>query len=222
MNESQLRRRIVTNARLACPLVYQLVIMLRSRKEMMYLCTRSSLALRIAGLCDLCLQNAIELNNNNVKVLKNVEDNVLKEFIYAISDTAYDPKKLVKALNGEMRQGGIKNLRNKVYKEMAKRNLIKTSKMTVYKKIIVQNDEMWQLINSSIAEEIKIDCLSTRNIVLLMCLDYVNKMESILIANNETVAKLIVDFVKAQKDKIIKRQYSQDEELIYEFLRFLI
>lgn len=78
---------------------------------------------------------------------------------------------------------------------------------------------MWRLINSSIAEEIKIDCLSTRNIVLLICLDYVNKMESILIANSKTVAKLIVDFVKAQKDKIIKRQYSQDEELIYEFLR---
>lgn len=104
--------------------------MLRLRKEMMYLCTRSSLALCIAGLCDLCLQNAIKLNNNNVKVVKNVEDNVLKEFIYAISDKAYDPKKLVKALNGEVRQGGIKNLKNKVYKEMAKRNLIKINKMT--------------------------------------------------------------------------------------------
>lgn len=223
MDNSHVRRRTVIDIKQNYSLIYQLVILLRSRKEMMYLYTKSSLAMRIAGLCDLCLLNVIELDHSTVKVVKGTEDPILKEFVYAISQKPYDPKKLVKSLNGELtKSNGIKNLRNKVYKEMSKRNLVKTNKVPVYNRIILQNDEAWESIYRNIVDEASLNYFSTKNVVLLICLDYIDKMESILLQSNEKTADFIVKTVEKYKDIIKKKLYSPNDELIYEFLKTLI
>lgn len=223
MSETVTRRRPIADQRGDYPLMYQLVILLRSRKEVMYLCTKSSLALRVAGLCDLCIQNVIELQDRTVKVVKNIEDCMMKEFVYKISQVSYDPKRIIKCINGEMGSAkGIKNLRNKVYKEMENRSIIKNEKGPVFNKILLRNNDVWQSIFGNITREVSTGSLSTGNIVLLISLDYINSMESILLQCNEVLARSVVNAVNDQKDKIKKKLYPKQDQLLYEFLDFLI
>lgn len=223
MNETMTRRRPITDHRDDHPLMYQLIVLLRSRKEVMYLCTRSSLALRVAGLCDLCIQNVIELQNRTVKVVKNIEDCMLKEFVYKISQMSYDPKRVIKCLNGEMGSSrGIKSLRNKIYKEMENRNIIKSERGPVFNKILLKNNNAWEGIFECLTREVATGSLSARSIVLLISLDYVNHMESVLLQCNEALARSIVNAVKEHKDRIRKKMYPKQDQLLYEFLDFLI
>lgn len=223
MNETMTRRRPITDQGGNYPLTYQLVILLRSRKEVMYLCTKSSLALRVVGLCDLCIQNAIELQGRTVKVVRNIEDCVLKEFVYKISQVSYDPKRIVKYINGEVGSTrGIRNLRNKIYKEMESRSIIKSVKGPVFNKIFLKNSDIWQSIFGNITREVNAGFLSTGSIVLLISLDYMDHMESVLLQCNEVLARSVVNAVNSQKDRIKKKLYPKEDELLYEFLDLLI
>lgn len=220
MNETYRRRGVMSTKKYS--VLHQVVILLRSRKEFLYLCTRSSLALRVACLCDLYLLESIELSNGVVKIVKGVDNTLLKEFLNKISVVSFEPKKLLKSLNGEMKAGlGVKKLRSKVYKEMAIQNLIKNNKSTVYNKIILQNNTVWEEVFMCVLEECNSELMSLSSIAILVCLNYIDQMENMLLQCNESQAKIVVNKLNNIQNQIIKKTYPQHHMLFYEFLSCL-
>lgn len=220
MNET-MRRRVIGNTRKHL-LIYQVVIMLRSRKEFLFLCTRTSYALRVAALCDLYLLDCLELSGEVVKVVKGVENNLLKEFLNKIALVSYEPKKLVKGLNGEVKPSvTIGDFRNKIYKEMVLQNLIKKNKTLIYNKIILSNNNIWEDIFKLIIQESEEEFFSLNSIAILICLNYINGMESLLLQCNETQGRVIVKKVYEIEEQIAKKTYPQHHKLFYEFLGVL-
>lgn len=223
MENEATRRRPLSGENNKYPLIYQLVILLRSRKEILYLCTKSSLALRVAAMCDLAIYGAIAKEGNTVRVIKSVGEPILNEIVNKISIVTLDPKKTLKSLNGEIKSSnGIKNFRNKIYKEMERSGLIKNAKTSMYNKIKVQSDESWSSIFNRLASACEADILEIETIVILICLNYVNRMESLLTHCNETLAKSIVNHVEKIKDMIRKKFYPNKHELIFDFLSSLV
>ena len=224
MEQTSTRRRAQANQKCEYPLVYQLVILLRSHKEVKFMCTSSSFALRIACLCDLAINNAIMIGNNNaVKTVKRLDREIEKEFIYRIGQCKLDPKRLVKALNGELDKDlAVKQLRNRVYKELEAKNIIIRNMGTVYNKITLINFDIWEDIHGRILRECRSNQLSIENKVILLALDYINKLESLLLQCNEVDASSVVKNVNECKFKIREGSYEKKDALVYEFLKILI
>lgn len=221
--DMQPKRRTNIERKLDIPLAFQLVLLLRTRKEAMYLCTRSSLALRIAILCELSTENILELENGTVKVVRAPERSISKDFVHKISDIRLNPRDLLEYLNGERgKLSGIENLRKRIYSEMQARGLIRVSKGVVFNKIRIQNADMWQSIFEKIVYEVQNSCMSKESTILLMCLNYVNMMESLLLQCNESTASLVMHQVSETKKRIQNKQYAPEDALMYQFLSFMV
>lgn len=224
MNELQLKRRVVTQETSTdIPFHFKLIMLLRSRKEAMYLCTKSSLALRATILCQLSVEKAIVLKNEIVKVEKSPQQQIQKEFVHKISQVSFTPKQLLPFLNGESgKLSGIKDLRKTIYTEMASRGLIKMKRSHIFNKIYVQDFDTWQRIFENIVYEIQDNKPSIETMVLLSALTYVNGMDSLLLQCNETVAKAIVKSVEDIRISIKNKQFPHQESLIYQILSILL
>lgn len=222
MNESQIKRRYNTDTKIGLPLEFQLIMLLNSRKEMLFLCTKSSLALRIVILCDLTIQNNIEMKNGIVKVIKGTEGKIRNEFLQKISQISYNPKDTFKFLNGEKNGSkGILGLRKSIYLEMETYKLIEIKKGHLFNRIKILNHDCWKSILEKIVYEIQNNTLTRETIILLLGLNYVDRLEAILLQCNETIAKMIVDQVKYIKERISKKQYPENDQLMYRFLEIL-
>ncbi|ELA42667.1 uncharacterized protein VICG_00419 [Vittaforma corneae ATCC 50505] len=221
--DMQPKRRTNLERRIDIPLAFQLVLLLRTRKEALYLCTRSSLALRIAILCELSVEHVLELRNGVVKVIKAPERNISKDFAHKISEISLNPRDLLEYLNGERgRLAGVENLRKKIYSEMQSKGLIRVSKGVIFNKIRIQNADIWQNIYEKIIYEVQNSRISKESIILLTCLNYVNTMESLLLQCNESTASLIVQQMSEIKKRIQNKQYAPEDSLMYQFLSFMI
>lgn len=223
MGDLQPKRRINLGQKIDIPLAFQLVLLLRARKELMYLCTKSSLALRVSILCELAIDNLIELKNGMVEVVRISEKPILNEITRRVSEVKMNPVDLLKYLNGEHgKLSGMKNLRKKTYSEMQGRGLIRVTKKLMVNKIAIQNTDAWHNILEKIVYEVQSKKVSKETIVLLMTLNYINGMESLLIQCNETVAGLIVQQVEEIKQRVQDRQFLTEDGLMYQFLSIVM
>ncbi|KAM0679884.1 hypothetical protein GINT2_002056 [Glugoides intestinalis] len=224
MNEQQLKRRVVAQeASIDIPFHFKLIILLRSRKEAMYFCTKSSVALRAIILCQLSVENVIVLKNEIVKVEKSPQEKIQKDFAHMISQVSFSTKELLEFLNGEgAKMPGIKDLRKTIYNEMASKGLIKVKKSHLFNKISLQDFDTWQRIFEKIVYEIQDNKPSIETVVLLSALKYINGMDSLLIQCNETVAKSIVKIMEDITSNIKKKQFPQKDGLIYQILSILL
>lgn len=224
MEQTFTRKRAQINQKQEYTLPQQLLILLRSHKEIKYMCTNTSIAIRTLSLCDLSMNSNIGLNiNNNVIVLKPSCIELYKEFIYKLGQSNLDPSKLLKALNGETNDNiGLKNLRSRFCKELEAKGIFKRKKGVLYNKIELINFEAFENVYNRILEECRINDLSLETKSVLIALDYVNRMESILLQCNETDAASIVKNVELSKKTIKEGRYESKYHLVYEFLKVII
>lgn len=220
--ELAIKRRGNIERKTDIPLTFQLVLLLRTRKEAMYLCTRSSLALRIVILCELTLDKVIELRDGAVQVVKAPGNAILREFADKIAQISLGPRDVLAHLNGEKgKQTSVDGLRKKIYAEMRAQGLIKTSKGLVFNKIKMQNVDVWQRVYDSLIYEVQNNSISKESVVLLLGLDYINMMESLLLQCNESTAAQVVQRVSEIKKRVQSKQYGQEDALLYQLLSLL-
>lgn len=209
MDSSIIKRRQYAPKEIDIPLIFQLVILQRNRKEVMYLCTRSSLALRIISLCEMAINKEIVYNDNVIVVQKASSINIYRDFQQSISEVKFNSKHLIKFLNGEKTLlTGLKDLRNKVYKEMEARGLIKIKKGLMFNKIILNRNDIWQNIFDKIVYEATNKSLSLHTIALLNALNYINGLETLLLQCNEATACILVEALKVSSD-------TKDENILF-------
>lgn len=221
MEDQISKRRQFVSQEIDIPLVFQVVILLRNRKEVMYLCTKSSLALRVICLCEMVINKEIECKNDAIVVTKAANSTISRNFQQSISQVKLDCKHLVKYLNGETAiASGVKDLRNKIYKEMESRGLIKIKKGVMFNKILLNKHETWQLIFNKVIGEVTNKNLSLSTIAILSALDYINGLESLLLQCNEAAAKLVIEAVKEISRERDSNQ-STENRLFYDLLAIL-
>ena len=186
MEQTFTRKRAQINQKQEYNIVQQLLILLRTHKEMKYMCTNTSIAIRTITLCDLAINNNISLDTQgNVIVSKPSSIEIYKEFVYKIGQCKLNPKKTIKALNGENTSSlGLKQMRSKFYKELETKGIISRKKGAIFNKIILIDLEAFKNIKTRIIEECKANDLSIETKAILISLDYVNRMESILLQCN--------------------------------------
>lgn len=218
-----LRRRSQTNLRIDIPLIYKLVILLRSHKEYKIVATSSSIAFRIVCLCDMAIKQIIKYGEDQ-KVVQTgkAETDIEREFVYKIGMIRLNAYDTAKALNGELSKAmGIKNLKNKIFKEMEVKNIIRIGKGSIFNKIVLTNLDIWNEIHLGIISE----CRSGGSLgckVLLLALDYINKMESLLVLCNESDTKLLVQCLSDFKTDIRERRCKLEDQLVFDFLKVLL
>lgn len=221
--ELTIKRRTNVEHKTQIPLAFQLVLLLRTRKEAIYLCTRTSLALRVAVLCQLVLDKEIGLKDGVVRVIKAPTSSISREFADKITQVSLGPRDLLLHLNGEKgKESGVTHLRKKIYAEMQGRGLIKTNKGMFFNNIKVRNIDVWESIYSGLIYEIQNNCISKESSVLLLGLNYVNMMDSFLIQCNETTASLAIERFAELKNRVHEKQYRHEDALLYQFLALLI
>lgn len=218
------RRRTSTAQRLEYPLVYQLVILLRSHKEMKVVVTNVGVAMRSTILCDLALGGLAVLGpDGTVKTERAPVRELEKEFVYKIEQCHYDVKHLFRALNGELSKDlAVKNLRSRVYREMAARGIIQIHKTLVYKKIVLTDFEAWNVVYGRLLGECRGNSLSIESKILLVCLNYVNRMESLLLQCNETDAACVMRCLDDTRQRIKSGAFSVEDGLVYRVLEGLV
>lgn len=223
MNEPIVTRRNTVEAKIEHPLPFQLVMLLRSRKEIKYVCTKSSLALRATILCELALENMIVLDNGIVKTAKGASWGLFQEFTNMIAEESLSPQDLLLYANGDKRNSkGIKNLRKKVYLQMAQKGYITLNKGKIFSKIELKNIELSNKIQERIVYETRSNNISNQTKAILIALDYINEMESFLLQCDEPTREKVVENVDSVKNMIKRKEYSKKDALFYQFLGALL
>lgn len=223
MEFTMLRRRSQTNLRIDIPLIHKLVVLLRSHKEYKIVATSSSMAFRIVCLCDMAIKQIIKYGEDQ-KVVQTgrAETDIEREFVYKIGILKLNALDTVKALNGEISKTmGIKNLKNKIFKEMEVKNIIRISKGSIFNKIVLTNLDIWNEIYTGIISECKSGASLGCKIILL-ALDYINKMESLLVLCNESDTKLLSESLSDFKIQIKEKRCKPEDQLIFDFLKILL
>lgn len=188
------------------------------------MCTRASIALRAVFLCDLALQRLIDLDSSGiVRVMRQSEKDMEEDFIYRIGQCSYAPKQLLRALNGEFSKSlAIKNLRSKLFKELETKRILHVKKALIYNRLILDDFTLWSEIHNRIQDECRSSILSTESKVLLVALNYINRMESLLLQCNEGDAASIIRSLADIQQSILKGAAGKDEKLIFAILENLI
>ena len=222
--ETATRRRKPADTQNRVPLVHQVVVMLRYRKELRAVCTNTSIALRAVVLCDLAKSGAIRLNSAGRVVLEHRPTRPLEcDFAYKISHCDLPPGQLLRALNGEMsKQLAVTQVRKKVYAEMESKQIMHMKKSFLFNKVVLDDSDLWMKLYTAILEEVRMGVLSIGTKVVLIALDYVNSMESLLIQCNETDSKKIISCISELKQEIKAKQCPSTDMIIYDILRSII
>lgn len=222
MELCKLRKRSQSSLRADIPLIYKLVLLLRSHKEYKIIATSSSLSFRVVCLCDMAIKNIIKEQEGMVVQCATPATDIEKEFIYKIGLAKNNARDTVRALNGEISKSlGIKSLKSKIFKEMETRNMIKVSKGTIYNKIILSNLDLWNEIHNGIVIECR-DGATLETKILLVALDHINKMESFLLLCNEKDSQIVLRCLSEFKTDLQENRFKKGEELIFNLLRCLI
>lgn len=224
MAESFTRRRMNAPQKESYPPHYKLMVLLRSRKEMRAVCTGTSVALRVVILCELARRGEIVLNSHGEVVLRSCgKSEIEKEFAEKIALSPAEPRKLIKALNGESKKSlAIRHLRKKVCNEMQIRGILQIKKTILYSKVVLTNNEVWQSIFDEILSECKSGDPSISTIIILIALEYVNRMESLLLQCSETDASTVIKCFEESKEMRFSPGLSANFQLVYQFLNCII
>lgn len=224
MEHTLTRRRTAAPARVEYPIVYQLIILLRSRKEMKVMCTNTSVSVRATILCELALRGLIVADAEGVvRTVRNSDREIEKEFIYKIGQCRYDVRQLLRALNGEMsKELAVKNMRSKIYREMESRNILHRKKTMMYTKVVIDNFEGWSAIYGRMLSECRANALSIENKIILVCLNFIDRLECLLLQCNEADASCVLSSLSDVKAKIRDGVCRQEEKLVFSILGLLL
>ncbi|KAI5173166.1 hypothetical protein PAEPH01_1860, partial [Pancytospora epiphaga] len=193
-------------------------------KEMKVVCTNIGFAMRCAVLCDLFLNKRIGLGpDGSVCVFNSSGSAIEKDFLYKIDQCRCNASQLLRALNGESsRNLSIRHLRSRAYKELESRGILRIEKTLVYKKIVLTDMDVWEKLHKRLLAECRSGKLSMESKVLLTTLNYVNRMESILLQCNEVDAVIVTKIFDDLRLKIKQGHVPDNERLIYSFLGILV
>ncbi|KAI4290976.1 hypothetical protein PAPHI01_0250 [Pancytospora philotis] len=218
------RRRGAGTARHEYPLVQRMVVLLRSYKDMKGIATNVGLALRGVMLSDFALQRLVTLSpEDTVQVQGKTDSAIENEVLYKLSQCRYSPKLALKAVNGELaRDLGVKKLRSKVYAELAARGVVRVEKTLIYKKIILVNLDVWQEVYSTLVDECRNGAVSMQTRILLIGLNYINRLETLLVQCNRSDAACIISCLEDSKQRIRENLEAGQRRLVYEFLATLV
>ncbi|KMV65761.1 hypothetical protein M970_070320 [Encephalitozoon cuniculi EcunIII-L] len=171
----------------------QLVVLLRTRNEVKFLCNRVSLSLRACIVVELALCGAIGLKEGRVVGKDNMLSNpLLVEAMNKIYQVQLSPGELMYRLNGEKRGGSIhmRNVRLRVYKDLEERRICKVENRNLIFNRITMSDysiriELINYIKEYLTCSREIDY---RAETLIVCLLFCSAMDSILICMTEKEA----------------------------------
>ncbi|OQS53976.1 hypothetical protein EHP00_2031 [Ecytonucleospora hepatopenaei] len=202
-------------------LVEKLAILLKTHKESKYLCTATSVAYRVAALCDLALGGHLMLSNNVVKSVKTHSNDIYNDMLIKISQINGSPSDVIKNLNGEKKkENAVKNLKKKIYTDIERKALVKRHKGIVSNKITLKDTNTWK----EIFDQVVAECCSTPTMhtkVLLICLEYINGMQDVLIQLPGEKAEAVSSCMMEVREKLVKKERPSENVLIYLFLEYL-
>lgn len=224
MEHTTTRQRVWRESVPGFSLLNQLIILLRSHKEMKIVCTNIGFAMRCVVLCDLSLNKLIGLGTDDTVCALRASDSAIeKEFLYRIEQCHYSVQQLLRALNGELSKDlSIRHLRSRAYKELEGRRIIRIEKTLICKKIILSNMDVWGKIHNRLITECRAGKLSMESKVLLVALNYTNRMESVLLQCSEHDAVSVTSSLGDLRRKITAKQYPASERLIFNILEVLV
>lgn len=216
-----MRKRINIPSTLPYPPVYQLILLLRNRKEIRHMCGPTSLAIRVMLLYEMAKKGHLAIDHTGCVVCKAVPYNdIYKAIYYKVAECRFPPDALLKCLNGEKSKDlGVTGLRKTIYKDMESKRIIHVKKSVVYTKIVIEDIEMWRSVFSAVVAECKSGKPSTETLAILLAINFVNRMESILLQCNQTDSEQIVSLVSEFKNRVVNKVYDDENRLIFEILR---
>jgi golgi phosphoprotein 3 len=207
----------------------QLVILLKTRKELKYLCNNVSLSLRVCMVAELAMLNAIHLVGGKVVPKEHRIDLPLYvEAVDKIHAARLTPKELVYALNGERAIIDIhlKDVRAKVYRMLENKGICKVeSGSLLFKKIVVGDynakSETIDYVRNHLARGNVIDY---RAEVLIVCLIFCHGINGILVCMSEKEATAADAQIRRIKNKYLgQTDFDSDlEAIIFPILRSLL
>lgn len=207
----------------------QLVILLRTRSEIKFLCNRVSLSLRACIVIELALCGAIGLKEGRVVGKDNTLNNsLLLEAMSKIYQVQLPPDELMYRLNGEKRGGSVhmKNVRLRVYKDLEERRICRVeNKNLIFNKITMSDYNIRIELINYIKEYLTCSKeIDYRAEALVVCLTFCSAIDSILICMTEKEAAASSAHISRIKEKyMVKRTYgSRRETIIYSVLNALL
>ncbi|ORD97711.1 hypothetical protein HERIO_411 [Hepatospora eriocheir] len=218
--------------KLQLPIYYQLAVLFRTHNKTKVLCTVHSIAYRIAICTELVINDYLKLDGNLFKVSGNTNDAILKEVATSISlitnkNNSITPKLLVAILNGEVAKYSsftIKKLKDKIYNKLKKDQVVIKKRKIFYisSKIVLVDNDLWFRLFQLILEEIKSKKLSLRTMIILICLNYINKGQDLLNHCNENDKINVNTAINTCINTIKEYNGTDKERLVYQFLKLLI
>lgn len=195
-----------TEARGGFKLYEQLVILLRTRSEVRFLCNRVSLSLRACIVAELALCGAIGLREGKVVGKDCMPSNsLLLEAMNKIYQAQLPPEELMYRLNGEKRGGSIhmRNVRVRVYKALEERRICRVENKGLIFNRITMDDygvriELINYLKEYLACGREVDL---RAEVLTVCLMFCSAMDSILVCMTEKEAAVSVARMRGIREK---------------------
>lgn len=204
-------------------LMHKLAILLRTHKESKFTCSATSVAYRVACLCDLSITGHIELRGEKVCVVKSHSDPLMNEFLIKIAQINGAPSEIIKQVNGEKKkENGIKHLKKKLYKEINSTNVIQRERGILKNKIVLKDNETWKRIFDHCIN----DCLDGRpsinTRVLLICLEYINQLHDVVVQLPTEKTNIVHDIMQQTRREIVDGTYKKSEELPFLFMKYLV
>ena len=204
-------------------LTSKLAILLKTRNESKYLCTATSIAFRVAALCDLVINDYIKIENNKVETVKSHKNQLYNEILIKISQINGDTDTVIKSLNGEKKRvNGIKNFKKKVYKDLSV--YLERKGGILNNKIVLKDTAVWKGIFDEIVDECVNREERIETNILLLCLEYINNMSDILIQLPKDKANAITISMQKSKNKLVSGEYLKENDknkAVFKFLKFL-
>ncbi|KAG5858615.1 golgi phosphoprotein 3 [Encephalitozoon hellem] len=207
----------------------QLVVLLRTRSEVRFLCNRVSLSLRACIVVELALCGAIGLKEGRVVGKDNALDSsLLLEAMNKIYQVQLPPDELMYRLNGEKRGGSIymRNVRLRVYKGLEEKRICKVeNSRLIFNKITMNNYNVRiELINYMKEYLTSSKEVDYRAEALAVCLIFCSAIDSILICMTEKEAVASNAHINRIKEKYMSRSACESgkEMIIHSVLKALL
>lgn len=207
----------------------QLVVLLRTRSEIKFLCNRVSLSLRACIVVELALCGAIGLKEGRVVGKDNtLNSSLLLEAMSKIYQIQLPPDELMYRLNGEKRGGSIymRNVRLRVYKGLEEKRICKVENRSLIFNKITMNDyniriELINYVKEYLTSGKGVDY---RAEALVVCLIFCSAIDSILICMTEKEAVASSAHINRIKEKYITKSTCGpgNEMIIYSVLGALL
>lgn len=207
----------------------QLVILLKTRREIRFLCNKVSLSLRACIVAELALCHAIELRQGKVVGRDQVLSTpLLMDAMNKIHQAKLTPGELMYKLNGERRSGNMhmRNVRARVYKSLEEKRICKVeNRNVVFNKITVSNYnvriEMINRIKEYLVGSGEVNYWAE---VLVVCLVFCSAIDSILVCMTEKEAVSANAQIRRIRDKYREGEWDGNgpESIVFPLLKALL